>query len=381
MKKVLLSLCLLLAGLATTAVAQFNTTESARKAGEKMMKGDRAGAMAVLDKAIEQRKDLQEVYAMRARLRSGAGDLDGAIADFGEAIKITPGDADLYDQRAMFRLFKRDSAGALQDYDAAIAHGLKAEKIYVGRATVKRDIGDVEGAIMDYRSAIAVNPMYASAHTGLAFTLEHKGERDAAIAHLQDFLDRYEGKRDGKLPTVKGQTPTGESTSIKRDGPEKDGKQVHLEGTGMAMVLKGNSPEEVKREMAQREQFMNLAVAYANLGGMYAKKNDFDKALENYEKGLRVHRGFSYIHKLRSEIRIKRGELQGAIEDLTVVANSPMGTPDRQADKGLLLVLQGRDAEAENEFAPYLQRFPEARESLTRRIEEAKKLRSQQRQQ
>jgi len=42
-----------------------------------------------------------------------------------------------------------------------------------------------------------------------------------------------------------------------------------------------------------------------------------------------------------------RASLRGAIEDLTVAANSPMGAPDRHADKGLLLALQGRDDEAE----------------------------------
>ncbi len=382
MKKIFLSLCLILAGMVASAGAQYiNKTESARKAGEKLVRGDQAGAMAVLNKAIEQRKDLQETYAMRARLRAQTGDLDGAIADFGEAIKITPNDIQLYEQRAMFRLFKRDSNGALQDYDAAIAHGLKSEKVYVGRAAVKRDSGDTEGAILDYQSAIAVNPSFAAAHTGLAFTLAQKGELDAAITHLQDFLDRYEAKRDGKLPTIKGDTPTGANAPIKRDGQEKDGSQAYLQGMGTTRVFKGNSPEEMQKEMARHEQLMNLASAYGNLGGMYEKKNDLDKALENFDKGLRINPGLPFLHKQRSDVRFKRGDLQGVIEDLKVVVNSPMSLPDRHLDKGLLLVLQGKDEEAEKEFALHLQTFPVGREALNPRIEAAKKLRAQQTQQ
>lgn len=378
MKKIFLSVCLVLFGLCASAGAQFNRTESARRAGERLARGDRAGALALLDQAIEQGKDLQETYAMRARLRAGAGNLDGAIADFGEAIKLTPNDVDLYHQRAMFRLFRRDSAGALQDYDAAIAHGLKTEKVYAGRGAIKRDIGDLEGAILDYRSAIAVNPMFASAHTGLASTLEQKGEAEAAIVHLQDFLDRYERERDGKLPSVTGATSTGVRTSVKREGPEKDGRQVFLEGGQTQMTFRGNTPEEVKGEMAKHEQLMNLAMAYLNLGRMYAKRENLDKALENYDKSLKISRDTPYLHKLRGEARIQRGDLQGAIEDLNAAVNFDKGAPDLHHTRALLLTLQGRAAEAEKELALHLQKFPAAGANVNRMLEAAKKLRAQQ---
>lgn len=378
MKKIFLSVCLILVGLITTANAQMNKSEYARKAAEKLVKGDRAGAIAILDKAIEQRKDLNELYAMRAHLRMSVGNLDGAIADLNEAIKITPNNPNLYEHRASLRAFKRDHAGALQDYDAAIANGYKAEKVYLGRAGIKRDMGDMEGAIADYQLVLTLNPMLAAAHNMLAITYEIGNNLDGAIAHLQDFLDRYEGKRDGKLPRVPGATPTGETILIEREGKEKDGSQVFMEGQESVVKFEANTAEERDKQQAKYEQTLNLAGAYANLGRMYVRRNDFDKALENYEKGLRINKGNSYIHKLRSEIRIQRGDLQGAIEDLTVATNSPMGAPDRHFDKGLLLILQGKDDEAEKEFALHRQRFPAGHEFLDKKIEAAKKLRAQQ---
>jgi tetratricopeptide (TPR) repeat protein len=367
MKKLFLFVCVMLVGF-VAANAQFFSSESTRKAGERMAQGDRAGAIAILDKAIEKHKDLLEAYQMRANLRSMNGDLAGAIADYSAALEINPNDAKIYERRAMFRMFKRDSAGALKDLDAAIANGLKTERVYEERGSVKRDMGELEGAIADYQTALALNPNLASAHNGLAFTLERKGDLDAAIAHLQEFLNGYEGNRNGKLPSIKGEVLTGSSISIKREGKEKDGVQAYMEGIGFT----GNSSPE------KMEQILNLTLAYANLGRMYAKKNEFDKALENYEKGLKIRKDDPDIHKLRSEIRIKKGDLQGVIEDLTVVANSPQGAPDRHLDKGLLLTLLGKDDEAEKEFALHLQMFPVGREYLNKRIEEAKKLRSQQ---
>lgn len=378
MKKVLLSACLLLAGLIVPAEAQIYKSESARKVGEKLARGDRAGALAVLDKLIEQRKDLNETYLMRAGLRGGTGDINGAIADYTEAIKIAPGNAALYERRAMFRLFTRDTEGALQDYDAAIAHGAKTEKVYVGRARVKSDKGDMEGAITDYQSALAINPNYAAAHNGLALTLQMRGEEDAAIAQLQNFLDRYEGKRDGKLPSVESGVSTGGGSSVKREGAEKDGRQVYMESREFTTTFKADTPEELERQTARHEQLLNVAGTYGTLGRMYAKKNDLERALANFEKGLKIHKGDFSIHKARSEVRIKQGDLRGAIEDLTAVVDSDRGGAHGHLDKGLLHLLQGRDAEAEKEFALHRQAFPNAGEYVTRAIEDAKKLRAQQ---
>lgn len=381
MKTFFLFACLVLVGFITTANAQFFTSETTRKAGEKMQQGDRPGAIAVLDKAIEQRKDLLEAYQLRANLRSMSGDLDGAISDYSAALEINPNNAKIYERRAQFRLFKRDSAGALKDYDAAITNGLKTERVYTGRAEIKRDIGDIEGAITDYKTALTVNPSFASAHNGLAFILEKNGDLDGAIAHMEEFLNSYESSRDGKLPKIKGEPPTGTGVLIKREGTEKDGSQIFMTSENFAAPFIANSQEELDKHEARLNQLSNLVAAYATLGRMYVKKNAFERASETYEKALKIRKGDFYIHKLRSDLRIKRGDLPGAIEDLTIVANSQMNTPDIHADKGLLLILQGKDAEAEKEFALHLQRFLTAKESLDKRIEEAKKLRAPQTQQ
>ena len=368
----------MLVGSVVTAGAQSKQSfksETTRKAAEKISRGDRAGALEILDKAIEKRKDLLEAYQMRASLRSMAGDLDGALADYSAALEVSPNHAEIHERRATLRKFKRDHAGALRDLEAAIANGLKSEKVYTGRASIRHDMGDVEGAIADYQTALAINPNYVSAHVGLSSTLERRGDMEGALDHLQRFIDSYEGGRGGKLPRIKGETSAGESVLIKRDGQEKDGTQAFMEGREVVSASAASSPDEY-------EQLLNLAVAYANLGRLYAKKNDLDRAMEYYEKGLRIRKDDAYLLNLRSEARIKKGDLQGAIEDLTVAVNSRMGGPDRHIQKGLLLLLQGKDAEAEKEFALHRQMFPGVSTVyMDRRIEEVKQLRSRQPQQ
>jgi tetratricopeptide (TPR) repeat protein len=376
MRKNLLALCLTLISLTATANAQFFTSETSSKVGQKMAQRDHAGAIAILDQAIAARKDLSEAYQMRAILLAMTGNIDGAIADLTSALAINPNSASLYEQRANYRLFKRDNSGALQDLDAAIANGLKTEKVFIGRAAVKRNLGDTKGAVADYQAALAINPNLASAHNGLAFIYEIDGDRDAALKVLQEFLDRYESSRAGNLPTIKAQSK-GASVTIKREGKETNGAQAFMVGEEFESFT-ANTPEEAEKKGAQLEQLLNLTQAYANLGRLHAKNGAFDKALEAYAKGLQIRKNDPYILKLRSEIRLRKGDLPGAVEDLTIVTKSRAGAPDLHFDKGLLLTLQGKDEEAEKEFALHRQMFPQSNPLANELVLAAKRLRLQQ---
>jgi tetratricopeptide (TPR) repeat protein len=348
-----------------------------RKAGERMMHNDLKGALEILDKAIESKKDLFEAYKMRAFLRSMSGNIDGTLADLTSALELKP-DAKLYQERARFRMFKRDSQGALKDYDSAIAAGLKTEEVYSGRGEVKSDAGDFDGALADYQTAIGINPNYVQAYNGLSFLFEKKGDIDGAIAHLQVFLDRYEQEINGKLPKIKGNTMPGEGVLIKREGLEKDGSQAFLRGGSGRVVIQGNSEEENQKQIDKLNFNDNLALAYAIIGRLYVKKGANDKALQNLDKGLLISKDDAYLRKSRGELRLTFGDVKGAIEDLTIAADSPNSAPDHDATKGIVLLLQNKDAAAQKEFDKYLQKFPNAGESLNKRIEIAKQKRLQQ---
>src|SRR3954470_21010730 len=112
-----LNLLLAVALLSIAGHAQFVNSETARKAGERMARGDKAGAIAILDAAIAKGKDLNEAYKMRAEARLSSGDLRGGVADLSSAIELKPNDPHLYKERAQFRLFLRDNDGARMDYD------------------------------------------------------------------------------------------------------------------------------------------------------------------------------------------------------------------------------------------------------------------------
>ena len=263
--------------LGGSAYAQIFKSEAARKAQELLVKGDIEGSTAVLNKAIDDHKDLLEAYKMRGNLNAKIGNLTGAIADYTSVLEIDPTDARIYERRALYRGFRRDSAGALKDYDAAIAYGRRTEQIYCARANIKHDIGDIKGAIADFQTALAFNPDWAQAYVGWSQLLELNSDINAAIVLLQDFLDRYESKNNGKLP-VASETVT-DSINIKRRGKEQDGSQVYLTRTETSFRLDSLSVEDIDRKEAELTQIGGLSFAYFTLGRFYTEKGELDRAV------------------------------------------------------------------------------------------------------
>ncbi len=380
MKKIILAACLSLIGFSFAAFAQQQTvsSEAIRQAEARMAQGDFAGAMAILDKAIEKKKDLFEIYRMRSAVRMMSRDINGAIDELTRALEIKPNDAETYAMRGDFLMFVRKNELALKDYDSAITYGLKTEKVYTGRGQIKRDMGDYDAAVADFQAAIALRPLYAAAHLGLAGTFDSQGKPDAAIAQLEGFINQYEEYKNGKLPKVKGEQ-VGEIITIERGGGEKKGSQELMPGMHRRVELKGNAtPEDLQRQTEQTEQRMNVAVAYLNLSSLYRRRKDFDKALAIIEKSLAVDPTNPTAIFLRGSIRLEKGNVNGALEDLNDAIRRMPGNLALYADRGIALLMQGKDDEAQKDFDKFLQMFPTAREALNKRIAQAKEKRAAQ---
>ena len=371
MKKLFILFTVILA-LYGTSTAQKFKSESAGRAIEQLDKGNVEGAIEILDKAIGRQKDLLESYQLRGNINAMIGNLTGAITDYTSALEIDPTHGKIYESRAYYRAFRRDWAGALKDYDSAVANGIKTDRIYLRRGEIKRDMDDIDGAIADLQTSISLNPDLAGAYHGLAILMESKGDVHSAMVLLQDFLDRNESKDGGKLPVAEGSVTA--SINIKRRGQEKDGKQVYMIGTTRTSNESTSSPQSPDDAAEKMEQTLNISMAYFTLGRLYAKKDDLDNALLNYGKGLKISKDDPVGYKLRSEVHMKKSDLAGTIADLKSIVDSPMHLPDNHRDRGVLLLLQGKDEEAKAEFDLHLLRFPKAVDTLNKTIEEAKRL-------
>lgn len=103
---------------------------------------------------------LAYAYLESGRIMYENGDKLGAIAEYNKAIEIDSNYAVAYYKRGKVKSDLKDYKGAIAYYTKAIevnAHYLFA---YYNRGNSKANLGDIQGAIDDYTEAIKINPQY-----------------------------------------------------------------------------------------------------------------------------------------------------------------------------------------------------------------------------
>lgn len=137
------------------------------RAQARNLKGDAAGAMPDVAKALELTPRDPELLALRAVLHQNTGDSDAAIADYTAAIAIFPA-ARFYNNRAWALHIKGDDAKGLPDAMKALERNPKQPSFLETRAEIYEKLNRRDEAIADYRAALAGDPAMKSAQDGLA---------------------------------------------------------------------------------------------------------------------------------------------------------------------------------------------------------------------
>ena len=379
MKKILLTV-LLIISLGGLIFAQ-EESEAIKKSTESLDKGDVRGAIAVLDKAIEKGENTFEIYRVRSMLHAMTGNIEAEFRDISKAIELKSTDGAMYEKRAMLRMFLRhDSSLILNDLDLAIANGRKIEKVYSMRAMFRRQKGDIEGALADFQTALGLNPDSAASTVGLASLIEyHKKDEAQATLILENFLSKFENSLE-KPEAVKGKVVARGDAIIFRD----EEKSI-VAGTS-SVAIKDDvkyatrpSVEQMQKATEKLEQTKNAALAYSNLAQLYAKRGDFELALETVEKGIKLDPTDRQAIGVRGKIKGSMKNYDGAIEDLSVAIRSTPSLPHNYLERGIVYLMMNRDQDAEKDFSQYLELMavPAAKINLEKKIAEAKKKREE----
>ena len=106
---------------------------------------------------LQQHPQDEREYYNRGRLRDLGGDREGALADYNCAIQIAPNYAKAYVNRGLLRDRLGDRQGALADYDRAIELDDRSSTSYYNRGNVRYRLEDLHGAVADYDRAIQLD--------------------------------------------------------------------------------------------------------------------------------------------------------------------------------------------------------------------------------
>ena len=122
---------------------------------------------------------------------------------------------------------------------------------------------------------------------------------------------------------------------------------------------------EVAQRMGERlENKKNTAAAYINLAQMYEKRGLYSKALETVEKGLAIDRADFVGIGIRGTIKVGLKDYSGALEDLSHALSINQRIADFFLRRGIAYLMLDSNAEAESDFAKFLEIAPKGKERL-----------------
>ncbi len=117
-----------------------------------------------------------------------SGDKQGALADYNQAIQLNYNYALAYVNRGVVKSTLGDSPqerlrqrqGAIADFDRAISLDRNYAQAYNDRGAVKYELGNKRGAIDDYNRAISIDPKFAEAFYNRGATQSELGDKRGA---------------------------------------------------------------------------------------------------------------------------------------------------------------------------------------------------------
>jgi tetratricopeptide (TPR) repeat protein len=362
LKQIFLVSAVLFASISTFAQSASGPNPKALQA---LTRGDFPGAISVLDQDIADGKNLFESYRFRAEVKRMIGQFPGALADVNKAIEIKSDDGRLYQTRAELGMFTGgDQKAILKDLDLAISNGIKHEKVFGMRGMIRMTSGDSDGAIADYQTAISLNPDSAQSYVGLSSAYRSKGDNDKAIELLENFVSSAE-RSNKKVEAVKG-----EIAAVATVDTPLPSRRASIMGQD-TVIYKEESTDnramtpEAAQQMGERlTNTKNTAAAYINLAQMYESRGQYEKALEKVEKGLAIDRTSYFGIGIRGTIRVGLKDYTRAIEDLSQALRINQRFADLFLRRGIAYLMLDRNAEAESDFAKFLEIVPKGQERL-----------------
>ncbi|UCG88408.1 MAG: tetratricopeptide repeat protein, partial [Gemmatimonadota bacterium] len=242
----------------------------------------------------EQIDDLNELRlrAREATEQARKGALDRRINGLRTRINEVPNDARLHEELAKAYTESGRFDEAIEQYTRAIGLDPSSFQLYFARGDVCFRIGDVELAIRNWTELIERDPTFAHAYAFRGYVNFEKGD-------FRSSLEDYNM-----------------AIKLNPTSPKSHAFQGYIHS------LEGNYGEAV--ECYKRA--IQLSSAYADplvlLGDAHREMGEKELAMANYDESIRIDStlAFGYCH--RALARAEWGDMEGALDDLEMAANS-----------------------------------------------------------
>jgi tetratricopeptide (TPR) repeat protein len=298
-------------------------------------------ALAALDEVIKQYPNNPDAYFLRGSLKMQA-DPAQALSDFNKVIELKPDSGRAYNQRAFLRLVNHDAAGALKDLDAAIAHDFKDDSIYFLRGQLRWQAGDLNAALSDLNESLKLNPNNPRTYATRGDLLIALKEIDRAFADFDYLIKWYETDPTAR-PVPK---PSPDPAKSKPEAPPKN------DSKGFVVEMDQQTTNEAP---GAKEMAPIIANAYVNRGWILKERGNHVAAFSDFDKAIRIDPTNVWAFYDRANEYEYRGDLPAALADIEKAINLDPQNGNILVEHGVILLLMGKDKEAQADFNRLLQ--------------------------
>ena len=333
--RLVITACLLLS-ICVLSNAQKKDPDPLERVMTELQAGRMETALAALDEVIKQYPNNPDAYFLRGSFTMQANPAQ-ALRDFNKVIELKPDSGQAYSQRAMLRMVNNDPAGALKDLDAAISHNFKDDSIYYIRGQLRWQTGELNGALSDLNESIRLNPDNPRVYSTRGVLLLTLKETDRALADFNYLLRWYETDPSAR-PAAKS---SGSKDGVKSASPVRPPS----EGIVVEMEQKTSNEAPGSKEMAPV-----IADAYVRRGFIRIDHGNHAAALSDFENALRMDPANVWgLYGRANEYEVK-GDLPAALADITKAVQIDPQNGNLVVERGVILVLMGREKEAQADF-------------------------------
>jgi serine/threonine protein kinase/tetratricopeptide (TPR) repeat protein len=296
-----------------------------------------------------------------------AGDLDGAIRELKHAIELRPNYAMAHINLGTALYHKRDLDGAINAWQTAIQLDPNSSGAHNNLGNALQDKGNLEEAIREFRTAIELDPHLAPAHDGLGTALHGRNQLDAAIIEHQVAI-----QLDPDVALFHNRFGIALETKGDRDGAIREFRAaVHLQPNAALFHMNLGRLLHDKQDFAEAIHELQSAVrmdtkleparrylgtAHINFGHALVRKRDWDRAIAEFEAGLKIYPADAGAHNNLGNALSEKGNHDGAI--LAYQAAIKNGYPQAHNNLGLALARKGDMLGAIREYKNAIKVFP-----------------------
>lgn len=290
-----------------------------------LAQGNPSAAIDEFRRAVQLKPSLAEAHLGLGLALGQSGELKLAAEAFREALRLRPEYAEAHKRLGITLRRLGDNKGALAEFEAAVNSNDNDPEVWYNLGLARKTSGDTKGAVENFRRAIALKPDFEKAHYNLGIALRVAGTTDAAQKELSEVRGLHEFRE--KLA---------ESKALIVRGVEALEHDRNEEALGLFEQASSKSP--------------SLPTAWHFLGVAYERKGDTSKAIEAWDKTLKLQPDYPQTHTALGLMYARAGDFGKAEGEFRQTVSTNADESEAHYNLGLALARLERLDEAVGEF-------------------------------